>query len=204
MLVLERRSVVGGAAVTEEFHPGFRNSVASYTVSLLQPKVIADLNLAAHGLRVVPRRINNFLPLDGDYLLAGPGRTAAEVARFSVRDAAQLPLFEQRLEAFADVLRDTALQAPPNVGEGSWLRQLPELWRAGQLGRRLHGLEPAVRQELLDLSPSLRRSISTAGLKVNRSRRCLDLTASLATTPVRTRRARPMCCCITPSAKATG
>ncbi len=149
--VLERRSVVGGAAVTEEFHPGFRNSVASYTVSLLQPKVIADLNLAAHGLRVVPRRINNFLPLDGDYLLAGPGRTAAEVARFSARDAAQLPLFEQRLEAFADVLRDTALQAPPNVGEGSWLRQLPELWRAGQLGRRLHGLEPALRQELLDL-----------------------------------------------------
>ncbi|WP_312317589.1 NAD(P)/FAD-dependent oxidoreductase [Stenotrophomonas sp.] len=149
--VLERRGVVGGAAVTEEFHPGFRNSVASYTVSLLQPKVIADLDLAAHGLRVVPRRINNFLPLENDYLLAGPGRTRAEVARFSAHDAEQLPLFEQRLEAFADVLRDTALQAPPNVGEGGWLRQLPSLWRAGQLGRRLHGLEPALRQELLDL-----------------------------------------------------
>ncbi len=149
--VLERRGVVGGAAVTEEFHPGFRNSVASYTVSLLQPKVIADLDLAAHGLRVVPRRINNFLPLENDYLLAGPGRTRAEVARFSAHDAEQLPLFEQRLEAFADVLRDTALQAPPNVGEGGWLRQLPALWRAGQLGRRLHGLEPALRQELLDL-----------------------------------------------------
>ena len=50
--VLERRGVVGGAAVTEEFHPGFRNSVAAYTVSLLQPRVIADLELHRHGLRL--------------------------------------------------------------------------------------------------------------------------------------------------------
>ncbi|WP_312711368.1 FAD-dependent oxidoreductase, partial [Stenotrophomonas sp.] len=83
VLILERRATVSGAAVTETFHPGFRNSVASYTVSLLQPQVIADLDLAGHGLQVVPRRINNFLPLpDNRYLLAGQGRTAAEVARF--------------------------------------------------------------------------------------------------------------------------
>ncbi|HEY5007853.1 MAG TPA: FAD-dependent oxidoreductase, partial [Caulobacteraceae bacterium] len=50
--VLERRGVVGGAAVTEEFHPGFRNSTASYTVSLLNPKVIADMRLAERGLRI--------------------------------------------------------------------------------------------------------------------------------------------------------
>src|SRR5690606_7274432 len=61
--VLERRGVVGGAAVTEEFHPGFRNSVAAYTVSLLQPKVIEELDLHGHGLRIVLRRRNNFLPL---------------------------------------------------------------------------------------------------------------------------------------------
>ena len=61
--VLERRGVVGGAAVTEEFHPGFRNSTASYTVSLLNPKVIADLDLARHGLKIVERRMSNFLPL---------------------------------------------------------------------------------------------------------------------------------------------
>ena len=61
--VLERRGVVGGAAVTEEFHPGFRNSTASYTVSLLHPKVIRDLDLAAHGLAVVERPFSNFLPL---------------------------------------------------------------------------------------------------------------------------------------------
>jgi len=53
--VVERRGIVGGAAVTEEFHPGFRNSTASYTVSLLNPKVIRDLRLAEHGLRIVER-----------------------------------------------------------------------------------------------------------------------------------------------------
>src|ERR1700680_3772733 len=62
--VLEARGVVGGAAVTEEFHPGFRNSVAAYTVSLLNPKVIRDLDLPRHGLRVVERKLSNFLPLD--------------------------------------------------------------------------------------------------------------------------------------------
>lgn len=152
VLVLERRDVIGGAAVTEEFHPGFRNSVASYTVSLLQPKVIADLELERHGLRVVPRRINNFLPLpDGQYLLAGGGRTQAEVAKFSPRDAECLPEYEQRLELFADVLRALALQAPPNVNDGGWLQALPQLWKAGRLGLQLQSLDAALKQELLDL-----------------------------------------------------
>src|SRR5580700_11108464 len=74
--VLERRKVVGGAAVTQEFHPGFRNSVAAYTVSLLHPKIIRDLHLHEHGLRIVARRAQNFLPtLDGRYLLAKEGET---------------------------------------------------------------------------------------------------------------------------------
>jgi phytoene dehydrogenase-like protein len=67
--VVERRGVVGGAAVTEEFHPGFRNSVASYSVGLLHPKVVNDLDLYGHGLELVHRQISNFLPLeDGRYL----------------------------------------------------------------------------------------------------------------------------------------
>src|ERR1700682_3570363 len=86
---LGSRGVGGGAAVTEEFHPGFRNSVAAYTVSLLNPKVIRDLELARHGLRVVERLVSNFLPTqDGRYLIIGDGRTAAEVAKFSAKDAA--------------------------------------------------------------------------------------------------------------------
>ena len=150
--VLERRGVVGGAAVTEEFHPGFRNSVASYTVSLLQPKVIEDLDLHGHGLRIVPRRRNNFLPLpDGGYLLTGGGHTAEEVAKFSRRDAQMLPAYEARLEAVADVLRALALQPPPNVTDGGWWQALPELLRTARLGRSLHALEPGLRQELLDL-----------------------------------------------------
>ena len=69
VVVLERREILGGAAVTEEFHPGFRNSVASYTVSLLHPKIIADLRLSRHGLRIVERPLANFMPLpDGKHL----------------------------------------------------------------------------------------------------------------------------------------
>src|SRR3954454_7515493 len=86
VVVLERRGVFGGAAGPQEFHPGFRNSVASYTVSLLSPKVIADLRLAEHGLRIVERRIANFLPLDdGRYLKVGGGRMHGQVAKFSTR-----------------------------------------------------------------------------------------------------------------------
>lgn len=152
VLALENRAVVGGAAVTEEFHPGFRNSVAAYTVSLLQPKVIADLDLAAHGLRVVRRRLGNFLPLpDGRHLKVGAGVTREEVAKFSRRDAERLPEYERRLDALADVLRALALEPPPNVTDGGWWKALPELLRAGRLGRRLHTLDETLRQELLDL-----------------------------------------------------
>src|SRR5229473_3174809 len=93
--VLERRGVVGGACVTEEFHPGFRNSTAAYTVGLLQPKVIRDLKLNEHGLRIVLRRAQNFLPLpDGRYLLTGEGRTEREIAKFSARDAARYGAYQ--------------------------------------------------------------------------------------------------------------
>jgi phytoene dehydrogenase-like protein len=150
--VLERRGVVGGAAVTEEFHPGFRNSVAAYTVSLLNPKVIRDLDLPAHGLKVVERRCANFLPTaDGRYLLTGAGRTQAEVARFSARDAARLPEYGERLEAIADVLRDLVLTTPPNALEGSWRLVLPELMQAARVGGRLRRLDMGLRRELLAL-----------------------------------------------------
>src|SRR5271165_1136525 len=84
--VLERRGVVGGAAITEEFHPGFRNSVASYSVSLLNPKVIADMALERHGLRVVLRPLSYFAPADESrYLILDrdKDRSRREVARWS-------------------------------------------------------------------------------------------------------------------------
>ncbi len=149
--VLERRGVVGGAAVTEEFHPGFRNSVAAYTVSLLNPKVIRDLDLPRHGLRVVERKLSNFLPLEAGYLKVGAGRTGEEVAKFSARDALRLSAYGERLDLIADVLRDLVLETPPNVTAGSWLEALPELLRSARLGRRIARLDMAMRRELLDL-----------------------------------------------------
>src|SRR6202049_3566372 len=150
--VLERRGVVGGAAGTEGFPPGFRNSVAAYTVSLLNPKVIRDLDLPRHGLRVVERRLSNFLPLDDTrYLKVGGGKTEQEVAKFSARDAARLAPYSERLEVIADVLRDLVLETPPNVTAGSWLAAMPELLRTARLCKRIAKLDMPMRRELLDL-----------------------------------------------------
>ena len=147
--IVERRDVVGGAAVTEEFHPGFRNSVASYTVSLLQPKVIEDMRLADHGYRVIERPISNFLPQeDGGYLKLGGGleRTQAEFARFSKHDAAVLPDYYDMLEGVADVLRDLALKSPPNVGDG-----LKTLIDGAMQGRGLMKLSLSQQRDVLEL-----------------------------------------------------
>jgi phytoene dehydrogenase-like protein len=144
--VLERRPVVGGAAVTEEFHPGFRNSVAAYTVSLLQPKVIRELRLAEHGLRIVERPLANFLPLGDGYLKVGGGAEATrrEVGRFSARDAARLPGYWNTIERVGDVLRELVLKCPPNVGGG-----LHDLLRAVQAGRLFKALDMEARRDLL-------------------------------------------------------
>jgi len=137
VLVLERRRRVGGAAVTEEFHPGFRNSAAAYTVSLLNPKVIRDLRLAEHGLRIVERPLANFLPLDGGYLKVGGGLEATQkaFAMFSARDAKRLPSYWAALEKIADVLRGLVLETPPNAGGGirDLLGLLRSGWKAGRL-----------------------------------------------------------------------
>jgi phytoene dehydrogenase-like protein len=150
--VLERRGVVGGAAVTEEFHPGFRNSVAAYTVSLLNPKVISDLDLPKHGLRVVERLVSNFLPTeDGRYLKTGGAYTHPEVAKFSKKDAEKLDVYAEGLDLIADLLRELVLQTPPNVVEGNWRSALPELLSAARLGGRLRKLNMKMRRELLAL-----------------------------------------------------
>jgi phytoene dehydrogenase-like protein len=114
--VLERRNIVGGAAVTEEFVPGYRNSVAAYTVSLLQPKIIRELALHRHGLRIVERRAQNFLPTpDHRYLLHGNGKTVSEIAKFNVKDAERYGAYCAEIGRIADLLRDLMLKPPPNV-----------------------------------------------------------------------------------------
>jgi phytoene dehydrogenase-like protein len=147
--VVERRAVLGGAAVTEEFHPGFRNSTASYTVGLLQPKIIRDMALADRGLRIVQRPVANFLPFpDGRHLILGGGlaRTQAEVARFSRRDAETLPAYYAALERVADVLRGLALRTPPEAGGG-----LASLIRGGAQGWALARLPREAQRDLIEL-----------------------------------------------------
>lgn len=154
--VVERREIVGGAAVTEEFHPGFRNSVASYTVGLLRPEIIADMKLGDHGYRVIERPIANFLPLDdGRFLKVGGGlaRTQEEFRKFSHRDAGALPAYLAALERVADVLRDLALRTPPNVGDG-----LPALFESLRQGRRLARLPLDQQRDTLNLFASSARS----------------------------------------------
>lgn len=149
IIVLEKNDVVGGAAVTEEFHPGFRNSVASYTVSLLNPKVIADLELARHGLKIVHRPAANFWPVDEMRYLLMRGSLAerqAAIAQFSPRDAERLPAYDAMLERAADVLRDLVLTTPPNAGGG-----IIEVLKSARVGTRLWGLPLDEKRILVDL-----------------------------------------------------
>ncbi len=145
--MLEARPVVGGAAVTEEFHPGFRNSTASYTVSLLNPKVIQDMRLYAHGLEVVLRKIDNFLPtLEGDYLLAGRGGlTKREIARHSPQDANNYDAYSSALNSVVGILRQWLLRAPPNAGGG-----LADLVALLKLGNSVRGLALEEQRHLVD------------------------------------------------------
>src|SRR5450756_390569 len=150
--VVDRRKVVGGAAVTEEFHPGFRNSVAAYTVSLLNPRIIADLRLHHHGLKIVERRAQNFLPTpDGGYLLTGEGRTQQSVAKLSERDAGRIGAFTRELEGIADVLRAFVLRAPPNLVEGFGAGAIREALNAVGTANILRRLTLEQQRSLLDL-----------------------------------------------------
>ena len=141
--IYERRSIVGGAAVTEEFHPGFRNSVASYTVSLLNPEIIKDMKLKEYGLKVVKRPISNFLPIDNKtYLKLGGGleRTQNEFKKFSEKDAERLPEYYERIEAVADVLRGLSIKTPPNPKQGirAALNAALQLWPIANKGNQVH------------------------------------------------------------------
>src|SRR4051812_32613159 len=129
--VLEGAGTVGGAAVTDEFLPGFRNSAASYTVSLLQPKVIRDMELKRHGLKVVLRKTDNFLPGDGDYLLSGrSGLTRKEIGRHHKPDAEAYDRYLAELETVVRLLKKWLLRAPPNVGRTA--SAIPKLLSLGR------------------------------------------------------------------------
>jgi len=146
VVVLERATTVGGAAVTDEFLPGFRNSAASYTVSLLNPKVIRDMELERHGLKVVLRKTDNFLPGDGDYLLSGrQGLTRKEIVRHVAGDGEAYDRYLAELGTVVPIIQNWILRAPPDIGRGA--AGLPKLM---QLGRDLVGLSLAEKRVLHD------------------------------------------------------
>ena len=151
--VVERRGVVGGAAVTEEFHPGFRNSVCAYVVSLLNPKVIRELELERYGLEILDRVGGTLAPqADGRYLSLPRDRAAAarSIARFSRHDAQAHGRFTAELEEAARLLRTVVLETPPNLG-GGW-RDLVKAVRVGNRLRKLGRSEQRSFTKLMTMS----------------------------------------------------
>src|SRR5262245_32106290 len=149
VLVLERRHVLGGAAVTEEIHPGFKFTVCSYVVSLLRPEVIRELELAKHGLPIPPLD-SALAPMEnGDYLAtwSDPATTREEIRRHSPRDAEMAPKFSQMLYEMAFAVKPILGVVPPDPGRPG-LRGLRTL---RDLGRHVQGLGPRAFHDLTKL-----------------------------------------------------
>ncbi|MFZ5790513.1 MAG: phytoene desaturase family protein [Pseudomonadota bacterium] len=149
VLVLERRAVVGGAVLTEAFHPGFRNSVAAYVVSLLRPEVIEELNLRAHGYETIRMGGSFGSFADGRSLLLTGDEAAdrAEVARFSNRDWEAMAAFGRLLRKAGDLVRAEMLKEPPRLSGGG----LADFFAALRLGLGFKRFSPEERHELLQL-----------------------------------------------------
>lgn len=119
--VLERRHLIGGAAITEELVPGFKFSRCSYLQSLLRPSIIRDLELHRHGLKLLKRSPSSFTPcLDGRYLLLGPDAELnhSEISKFSKQDADAYPRYEKQLENFCKFMDPLIDSSPPEVHQG--------------------------------------------------------------------------------------
>jgi phytoene dehydrogenase-like protein len=155
VLVLERRHLVGGAAVTEEIHPGFKFTVCSYVVSLLRPEVIRELELAKHGLQLLPLD-SAFVPMEnGDYFAVHPDEasTREEYRRHSSRDADMAPKFGQLMYEMAFAVKPILGAVPPDPTSPG-LRGLRTL---AELGRHVKGLG---RRTFHDLTKIMTMSVS--------------------------------------------
>ena len=145
VLVLERRHVLGGAAVSEELYPGFTFSVCSYVVSLFRPRIIRELQLERHGLEIIPLPCS-FLPLpDGRSLCRweDPHRTYQEIAAHSPRDAEVYPTFGlamTKLARFARQLIDSPAPDPASLHPRELLRLLGLARSLGEFGGDLRYL----------------------------------------------------------------
>jgi len=138
-LVLERSPQVGGAAVTEEFHPGFRCSTLAHTAGPIQPQIVRDLQLERHGLKwITPEVSVTALSPDGRALSLYPdaNKSAPNIAAFSEKDAAKYPEFQQSLGKIAGVIGEALATTPPDIDHPS----RGDLWSMLQTGRAIRGL----------------------------------------------------------------
>src|SRR5690348_16458628 len=147
-VVLERRHVLGGAAVTEEIVPGFRFSVASYVVSLLRPEIVRDLDLPRHGLEILPLD-GTLTPLDGDYLwrVNDHGRTLRELRRWSLNDAEAYDEYSRLMVHMARFIKPILSAVPPDQGRIDPREWLP----LGGLARRFAGLPRRLKDTFVQL-----------------------------------------------------
>jgi len=149
-LVLERRSMVGGAVVTEEFYPGYRISTISYVVSLLQSKVIKDLELKRHGFEMI--KMDGTLSVCGDdYLFFNDDEehNRKEVERYSSTDYDAIQKFEDMFQSVGGVIRNQMLREPPKLDAG-----FSDLLTLGRMGIDIHRLTPDLRHRLLQILTS--------------------------------------------------
>lgn len=147
--VIERRNIVGGAAVTQEFHPGFRNTTCSYVLSMLAPKIIEELELVKYGLHIFEDEHPMLaLSSNNDYLFLNDDYDAVDkvLAEMHPDNIEGFEKMSEILEQVADVLRDIAMETPANLGGG-----LMDLWRAGKLGNRMRKLSPELQAEMYRL-----------------------------------------------------
>jgi phytoene dehydrogenase-like protein len=149
VLVLERRHVLGGAAVTEELFPGFRYSVCSYVVSLLRPQIIRELDLVRHGLKILPLD-GTFTPIPGgDYLwrVDDHETTRREIARHSPRDAAAYEDYGKTMAGMARFVKPILDMTPPDPAS----RNPRDLLQLLSLANRFRALSPADRRVFAQL-----------------------------------------------------
>jgi phytoene dehydrogenase-like protein len=148
-LVLERRDVVGGAALTEEFHPGFRASTLAHSTGPLRASLVSELGLKLETLEPEPRV---FAPQPGGRALAlygDVGRSAASIGAFSTRDAQRYPLFDATLRRVSKVMASLLEATPPDLERPS----LSDAWPMGRLALRVRGLGRHDAQCLLRWGP---------------------------------------------------
>src|SRR4051812_26730916 len=142
VLVLERRELVGGCAVTEEVWPGYHVSTAAYLTSLLQERIVRDLELERFGYQVDAKDPAFFSPFpDGRHLFMWQDRskTIAEIAKFSRRDADVYPAYEDHLERLSVFIESMLLSTPPDLppkSAGDFVEYLKLAARASKLGKK--------------------------------------------------------------------